>query len=229
MGSVFNCVFTVHTPIGHALYYFYFWVLRKECLWPATFSTPVSPPTLAKPAANFAQPFNENSDIKDHMNKIWEAHKNGQGSSEGSFVIHGRKPDGSPVLRDIPDSEDYHKERFSIMPGDKAIIHTHPDLTDPKPSEADREIADKNGLDMYTLSNGGLYLYRKGMKEPQRVYNDTSFLSPPKVDKFNEMKDFWKKHDYDQMVYDVGNLPSRRVNPSPTLKPLGPTSPLGKI
>jgi hypothetical protein len=62
------------------------------------------------------------------------------------------------------------------VPGDKAIFHVHPAGFDPRPSDADRDIADKHGVDIYSLSKVGLYKYSKGMKDPQLIENGLDFL-----------------------------------------------------
>lgn len=122
-------------------------------------------------------PVHDHPDVVNAMRDAWTKRMNGEDRSESTIVVHGRKPDGTPIMRFPKDTGDYAKETFDIAPGDKAIIHTHPNRMDPQPSPADRQIADKYGLDMYTVSKAGLYRYSKGMKQAERIYDSPDFLS----------------------------------------------------
>jgi hypothetical protein len=48
-----------------------------------------------------------------------------------------------------------------------------------RPSQADMDIANKRGIDMYTLSRDGLYRYAPGMKQAELVVQGTDFLNHP--------------------------------------------------
>ncbi len=124
----------------------------------------------------FSIPMYQNPAAVEDMRSVWEKNAEGKLPTESSFVVHGRRPDGSPILMPVQDQHQYKKESFSIRPGDSDIVHTHPSLpgTDPKPSPADMTIADQHpGMGMYVMGRDGLYRYVKGMKEPELVQKGT--------------------------------------------------------
>lgn len=145
-------------------------------------TTPVTDP-LGQPAQvdPFSVAYHDHPDIVSAMRNMWTKQNNGDARSESTMIIRGRDVKGNPITRFPKDTQDYSKERFDLLPGDKAIIHTHPNVMDGMPSKADRDIADKNKLDMYTVSKDGLYLYRTGMKQPELVKKGTDWLNPPNV------------------------------------------------
>jgi HK97 family phage portal protein len=71
----------------------------------------------------------------------------GQDKMEHSFTI-----DGSGKPRAIQSSHSNSSNSVTVHPGDKAIVHTHPKGTDPKPSDADVAIAVKFGIPNYAMS-----------------------------------------------------------------------------
>jgi HK97 family phage portal protein len=80
-------------------------------------------------------------------------HGHGSDKIEHSFTVDGA---GNP--REIQSSHDSAKSSVTVHPGDKAIIHTHPDNTDPKPSPADAAIAKQFGIPNYELSKNQLWV-----------------------------------------------------------------------
>jgi hypothetical protein len=126
---------------------------------------------------NFTLPSHQIPEVRDALAKMWQSTSNGTTGAESSVVLHGLKADGSPIMRVPPNTNQHDSETFSIAPGDKALYHVHPEHTDPKPSDADMKIADRYGIDMYSLSSQGLYKYSKGMKAPQLVESGLDWLS----------------------------------------------------
>jgi len=142
--------------------------------------TPVMP--KAQPKVDpFSVPYYQHPEVIKALGDIWTRRQNGESRAESSFNINSRKPDGTPIIVPNKDTEDYSKETFNIGPNTTAIFHTHPNIMDPRPSEADMKIArDHPTLEMYTMTRNGIWLYKKGFKEPQLVVNNLDFLSPKK-------------------------------------------------
>jgi len=112
--------------------------------------------------------------VKQAMAEIFKRNGYGLGQFESSFAIHGHDGNMNPIIRPIKDGLQADKETFELLSNDTAIVHTHPDMmghkpADPKPSPADRKIADDNKIDMYTVSSRGVFFYRTGMNEPKLV------------------------------------------------------------
>ena len=131
---------------------------------------------LASAQTAFDTPFYQDPAVIKALASMWEHQLLGNSKTESSLVIHGRDAASNVILRACPDTHDYSRETFSLMPNDKAIFHTHPNSRESKPSTADIAIADKYGVEMYVLSKDGLWMYRTGMSSPVLVIQGTSFL-----------------------------------------------------
>ena len=126
-------------------------------------------------AQGFDTPFYKEPAVLKALAGVWERQALGNSKAESSFVIHGRTTTGDVIMRACPDTYDYSRETFSLMPGDKAIFHTHPNSREGKLSTADIAIADRYGVEMYVLSKDGLWMYRTG-HSPVLLIQGTSFL-----------------------------------------------------
>ena len=127
-------------------------------------------------AEPFTTPVYQSPTVVAAMRVMWRSHVDGKDGSESTIILHLRRPDGTPVVRTVPDTKDFSRETFPLMPGDTAVIHTHPASKDPHPSEADKKIADKYGIEMFTLSAAGVYRYKTG-EGTTLVVDGTSFLA----------------------------------------------------
>lgn len=127
-------------------------------------------------AESFSTPVYESPAVVAAMRVMWRSHVDGKDGSESTIILHSRRPDGTPIIRTVPDTKDFSRETFPLMPGDTAVIHTHPASKDPRPSETDKKIADKYGIEMFTLSNEGVYRYKTG-EGTTLVVAGTEFLA----------------------------------------------------
>jgi hypothetical protein len=127
----------------------------------------------------FDLPVYQHPAVLAQMAQMWQHQQNGNTRTESTMVLHSRRPDGTPIIRSMPDTADYSRETFGIMPGDTQIIHTHPNVMDARPSQADMDIANKYGVEMYTVSKDGLYRYAPGMKKAELAIQGTDFLNHP--------------------------------------------------
>jgi hypothetical protein len=84
--------------------------------------------------------------------------------------------DGSFSGRDMGATNEYKRFTFPWHPAAIAIVHTHPNSSDPKPCEADIAAADKYGVPMFTLTRRGVYVYDPGTKKITKVMNDLLWL-----------------------------------------------------
>ena len=65
---------------------------------------------------------------------------------------------------------------FHRLPGTIAVVHTHPNDHDPRPAEADINIAERFRVPMFTLTNTGMFLYHPTTKVTSRVQDGTDWL-----------------------------------------------------
>jgi proteasome lid subunit RPN8/RPN11 len=77
----------------------------------------------------------------------------GQTSVEFSFTVDAA---GSP--REVTSSNERDTNHLLFYPGDRAIVHTHPKGTDPRPSDGDIATAKKCGVPNYELSVSELWV-----------------------------------------------------------------------
>jgi hypothetical protein len=60
-----------------------------------------------------------------------------------------------------------------------AIVHTHPNGTDPRPGEQDKRVADKYCVPNFTLTRTGMYVYDPATKRTSKVFNGLDWLKLP--------------------------------------------------
>lgn len=66
-----------------------------------------------------------------------------------------------------------------LVPGvTVALFHVHPSKVHPDPSQADRKIADRYGVQIYTMHARGLYVYDPVTKQTTKLRDDLSWLKP---------------------------------------------------
>jgi hypothetical protein len=78
----------------------------------------------------------------------WRRSGNGTASLEAVVLIL-RMADGSYVAREMGSTNEYKRFTFRWQPGAIAIIHTHPNRSDPKPCDDDIAIARKYNVPMF--------------------------------------------------------------------------------
>jgi hypothetical protein len=122
----------------------------------------------------------ENPEFQKTSQEIWKLQGYGQRETESAFIVHGVRPDKSLIVRRVEDSMQRHHDSFPVMIGDTAVVHTHPNSVDWKPSDDDKRVANEKGIDMYVLSQKGLTLYKPHTKEPVLIAGP-EYLTPAKI------------------------------------------------
>ncbi|HLX83803.1 MAG TPA: phage portal protein [Terriglobales bacterium] len=94
--------------------------------------------------------------VHDQLTKLYaEASPSYHGTDK---IEHSFTVDGAGQPRNIQSSHDSAKSSVTVHPGDKTIVHSHPNGTDPKPSDADIAIAKQFGIPNYELSHNQLWV-----------------------------------------------------------------------
>ncbi len=97
-----------------------------------------------------------------------------------AVVLIVRNADGSCRTILPHSTNEYRRLTFQWQPGTIAILHTHPNHNDPKPSPADMEIADRFRVPMFTLTISGMFLYDPMTKVISRVQAGVDWLEQAK-------------------------------------------------
>jgi len=138
-----------------------------------------APRSLSK--ADYVESKIDNRIVKS-FEKAWQRAGNGTSSFEGVVLIL-RMADGSFSGRDMGATNEYKRFTFSWHPAAIAIVHTHPNSSNPEPCDADIVAADKYGVPIFTLTNRGMYVYDPGTRKISKVMNDLEWLNQSRWDK----------------------------------------------
>ena len=119
------------------------------------------------------------------FDKAWRNSIDGRSNRE-SVVLIFRTHDGSYRGELQHFTNEYLRARFKWNPAAIAIVHTHPDRCDPRPSEEDKRIANKYGVPNFTITNSGMYVYDPATRRTSKVFDDLDWLKPANLPKLAE-------------------------------------------
>jgi len=111
--------------------------------------------------------------------KAWQ-HSEGGTSGLESVVLIMRTSDGSYNGVELGRTNEHKKFTFRWQAGTIAIVHTHPNSSDPKPQEDDLGVADKFGVPIFTITSRGMYVYDPSNKKITKVIKDLDWLNASK-------------------------------------------------
>lgn len=111
--------------------------------------------------------------------KAWSRSANGTTGVEGVVLIL-RMTDGSYSGRDMGATNEHKKFTFRWHPATIAIVHTHPNTSDPKPHDEDLVVADKYHVPIFTITSRGMYVYDPFTKKVSRVLGNLDWLDASK-------------------------------------------------
>jgi hypothetical protein len=107
--------------------------------------------------------------------KAWAVSGAGMNGREGVVLIF-RMADGSYTGRSQGISNEYHRFTFKWRFNAVAIVHTHPNSSDPKPGEHDKRVADKYCVPNFTITLKGMYVYDPVTRTTSKVLNGLDWL-----------------------------------------------------
>ena len=116
------------------------------------------------------------------FSQAWRRSGNGTSSLEGVVLIL-RMADGSYGGREMGSTGEHKRFTFRWHPGTIAIVHTHPNGSDPKPQYEDIAVADKHFVPVFTITSRGMYVYDPGARKVSKVMNDMDWLDVSKWSK----------------------------------------------
>jgi len=113
--------------------------------------------------------------VAKELDKAWCISGAGTNGREGVVLIF-RMPDGSYTGKSQGFTNEQYRFTFKWNPAALAIVHTHPNHSDPRPAEQDRRVADKYGVPNFTITISGMYVYDPATKKTSKVLNGLDWL-----------------------------------------------------
>ena len=120
-----------------------------------------------------------NAGVVRQFEKAWFLSNSGTDGREGLVLIF-RMLDGSYRGKLINSTGEYKKLSFKWDPSAVAIVHTHPNKDNPKPSEHDQRVAEKLDVPIFTITIWGMYVYDPSTKIIVQVLDGLDWLDPLK-------------------------------------------------
>ena len=113
--------------------------------------------------------------IVKEFNRAWRRAAAGTAAVE-AVVLIVRNADGSVKAIAPAATNEYHRLSFRWQPGTVAVLHTHPNHSDPRPQPADIAIAERFQVPMFTLTIQGMFLYDPATGLISKVQNGIDWL-----------------------------------------------------
>ncbi|HEX5733595.1 MAG TPA: hypothetical protein VF131_12240 [Blastocatellia bacterium] len=111
--------------------------------------------------------------------KAWAVSSAGTSNQEGVVLIF-RMFDGSYRAQSQGNTNQHKKFTFKFTPNAVAIVHTHPNGIDPRPSSEDAELSDKLGVPVFTITTRGMFMYNPKTKQTTKVMEGMDWLDRAK-------------------------------------------------
>lgn len=111
--------------------------------------------------------------------KAWAHSGNGTTGVEGVVLVL-RMRDGRFSGRDMGSTNEQRQFTFRWHPATIAIVHTHPNLADPKPHDEDLAVADKYKVPVFTITSKGMFVYDPFTKKVTQVLDGLNWLDASK-------------------------------------------------
>jgi hypothetical protein len=107
--------------------------------------------------------------------KAWRRSGNGTSPQEGVVLIL-QMADGGYSAREMGATNENRQFTFSWHPATIAIVHTHPNASDPKPQDEDIAVADKYRVPIFTITSRGMYVYDPCTRKLTKVMSNLDWL-----------------------------------------------------
>jgi len=111
--------------------------------------------------------------------KAWRAAGLGEWNTERAILLFC-KVDGSLVAEGQGSTNQFARLSVRWNPAAIAIVHTHRNQDDAEPSRPDKEVANKLGVPIFTITSRGMYVYDPEMKRVSKVQDGLDWRDPSK-------------------------------------------------
>ena len=117
--------------------------------------------------------------IVQEMDRAWREVGAGADAKEAVLMLF-RMADGSIQARPEGITNEHKSFTLKWHPSSIAILHTHPTSVSPRPSKTDRQLADKLGVPIFTITIRGMYVYDPKSKDTWMVKPGLEWLDASK-------------------------------------------------
>jgi hypothetical protein len=139
-----------------------------------------TPASLARGASFAISTFSK--EVVAEFAKAWHLAANGVAPTEAVVLIL-RMVDGSFSARSQGFTNEYKRFTFPWHPATVAIIHSHPNGSDPQPQFDDMRLADKLQVPIFTITTRGMFVYDPFTRKTSKVQDGLDWLSLSKWEK----------------------------------------------
>ena len=139
--------------------------------------------------------------------RAWRISGHGRYGQEGVVLIF-RMLDDSYRGKSLGSTGEYQRFTFKWNPAAVAIVHTHANASDPRPSEQDERVAKKYDVPIFTITISGMYVYDPATRITVKVLDGLDWLNPSK----------WTQEVYRNLVARfLGDHNHQRVHSTTTI------------
>ena len=117
-------------------------------------------------------------DVIEPMIYAWGQSVNGTNGTEAGFRTDGKPEVGGYTVVRNNFTNQQMAQLLEVTNTTFAIFHVHPKGGDPKPSKPDQNIGNKYGIEMYTMSRQGLYLYDPNVGSSVLLRSNLDWIKP---------------------------------------------------
>jgi hypothetical protein len=118
-------------------------------------------------------------DVVRELEKAWWISSNGTNGKEGAVLIF-QALGGGYIAKVQRKTNEQRKVTFPWVPNAIAIVHTHPNKSDPKPSADDVKLAERLKVPMFTIGIQGMWVYNPATKKTSLIHPGLDWLDPEK-------------------------------------------------
>jgi len=111
------------------------------------------------------------------FSRAWIRAGDGTAANE-SVVLILRMVGGGYSARSLGTTNQNRAFTFGWHPATVAVVHTHPNGSDPRPQGEDIKVADKYGVPVFTITSRGMFVYDPSTRTTSMVKRNLDWLDP---------------------------------------------------
>jgi hypothetical protein len=138
--------------------------------------------SVVKPNPGLFDTSQVTSDVIKEFEKAWGISSNGTSGKEGVVLLFKTHGAGYSA-RVQPKTNEQKQATFYWIPNAIAIVHTHPNRSDPRPSSEDKRLAHRFNVPMFTITIHGMYVYDPLTQKTSMIHYGLDWLDFGKWDR----------------------------------------------